>query len=92
MEIKPAAPVISIHDLLGLYAFLRLHHHPHAELRIYADRVFGTCSADALYNDLSERFNKNEVVPILTLLGIQRDIKGELQALKRASQYRGKNE
>lgn len=79
------ATEVPINDLLGFYAFIVLNNHPSAKLKAEAGRAYGVCNADENFYDLAQRFNKNEAVPVLDFLRVQREIRSKMLVLKGTS-------
>lgn len=72
---------IPILDLQGLTAFQRLNENP-GELILQGARVIALFDADKKFYELAERFNRNELVPVLDLLHAQREIRAMMMTLK----------
>jgi hypothetical protein len=72
---------IPILDLSGLTPFQRLNGNP-GELTLQGSRVVALFDADKKFYEISERFNRNEPVPVLDLLHAQREIRAMMMALK----------
>lgn len=73
---------VPINDLLGLYAFIVLNNNPSAKLKADSGRAYGVCNADEAFYELAQRFNKNESVPVLDFLRVQREIRSHMLVLK----------
>jgi hypothetical protein len=78
---KTGPQKIPILDLAGLTPFQRLHGNL-CELTLQGTRVVALFDADKKFYELSERFNRNEPVPVLDILHAQREIRAMMMTLK----------
>lgn len=78
---KAPAQKIPILDLSGLTPFQRVYGNTF-ELILQGTRVTALFDADKRFYELSERFNRNEPIPVLDLLHAQREIRAMMMALK----------
>ncbi len=72
---------IPILDLTGLTSFQRYHGN-HYELVLQGTRAVALFEADSTFYEISEKFNRNESIPVIDFLQAQREVKAELMALK----------
>lgn len=87
---KDSPKKIPILDIPGLGTFQKLNGND-PEMAINGTRVTLMFNASDLFYELSERFNSNELVPVLDFLHIQRQLKARMLSLKsQASQETNK--
>jgi hypothetical protein len=73
---------IPLLDLTGLTSYQRYHGNPY-ELVMQGTRGVALFEADEKFYKISEKFNRNEPIPVIDFLQAQREVKAELMALKR---------
>lgn len=87
---KDSPKKIPILDIPGLGAFQMLGGNE-PEMEINGTRATLMFNVSDLFYELSERFNNNELVPVLDFLNIQRQLKARMLSLKsQASQETNK--
>jgi hypothetical protein len=79
---KKPSQKIPILDLTGLTSCQRYHGNPY-ELVMQGTRGVAMFEANEKFYEISEKFNRNELIPVIDFLQAQREVKAELMALKR---------
>lgn len=72
---------IPILDIPGLGAFQLLHGNE-PEMEMNGSRVTLLFDADDRFYELSERYNKNEEVPVISFCNVQRQLRAKMLSLK----------